>query len=82
MAEANFELFKNIFMKCEDIRCLGSASIALAYVAAGRLDAYIEKGLKPWDFAAGLLLVQDVYKRQVLLHVWKNISPTPWRRLL
>ncbi len=59
MAEANFELFKNIFMKCEDIRCLGSASIALAYVAAGRLDAYIEKGLKPWDFAAGLLLVQE-----------------------
>ena len=46
-------------MKCEDIRCIGSAALSLAYVASGRLDAYIERGLKPWDFAAGLLLVQE-----------------------
>ena len=31
----------------------------LCYVAAGRLDAYVESGLKPWDFAAGLLIVQE-----------------------
>lgn len=58
-AEENFCLFKNIFMKCEDIRCIGSAALSLAYVASGRVDAYIERGLKPWDFAAGLLLVQE-----------------------
>ena len=31
----------------------------LCYVAAGRLDAYMEIGLKPWDYAAGLLIVQE-----------------------
>ena len=34
----------------------GSAAIDLAYVAAGRLDAFWEFGLKPWDMAAGTLL--------------------------
>lgn len=37
----------------------GSAALDLAYVAAGRLDAYWEGGLKPWDIAAGVLLVQE-----------------------
>ncbi|MDQ6988341.1 MAG: inositol monophosphatase family protein [Mariprofundaceae bacterium] len=37
----------------------GSAALDLAYVAAGRIDAYWEAGLKPWDIAAGILLVQE-----------------------
>lgn len=37
----------------------GSAALDLAYVAAGRIDAYWEAGLKPWDIAAGVLLVQE-----------------------
>lgn len=37
----------------------GSAALDLAYVAAGRLDAYWEAGLQPWDIAAGCLLVQE-----------------------
>lgn len=37
----------------------GSAALDLAYVAAGRLDAYWEANLKPWDIAAGILLVQE-----------------------
>jgi myo-inositol-1(or 4)-monophosphatase len=40
-------------------RRLGSAAIDLAYVAAGRLDVFWEQGLKPWDIAAGLLLVRE-----------------------
>jgi myo-inositol-1(or 4)-monophosphatase len=40
-------------------RRLGSAAIDLAYVAAGRLDAFWEQGLKPWDVAAGKLLVEE-----------------------
>jgi len=40
-------------------RRLGSAAIDLAYVAAGRLDGFWEMGLKPWDVAAGVLLVQE-----------------------
>ena len=42
----------------EDIRRTGSAALDLAYVAAGRIDAYWEMGLHPWDMAAGWLLVR------------------------
>ena len=42
-----------------DIRRIGAASLDLAFVAAGRLDAYFERGLKPWDIAAGRLLVDE-----------------------
>ena len=40
-------------------RRMGAASLCLSYVAAGRLDAYVEDGLKPWDYAAGMLIVQE-----------------------
>lgn len=42
-----------------DLRRMGSAALDLSYVAAGRLDGYFERGLKPWDFAAGALLVEE-----------------------
>jgi myo-inositol-1(or 4)-monophosphatase len=41
------------------IRRLGTASLDLAYVAAGRLDGFWEFGLKPWDVAAGIVLVRE-----------------------
>jgi myo-inositol-1(or 4)-monophosphatase len=41
------------------IRRMGSASLDLAYVAAGRFDGFWESGLKPWDIAAGIVLVQE-----------------------
>jgi myo-inositol-1(or 4)-monophosphatase len=40
-------------------RRLGSAAIDLAWVAAGRLDGFYETGLKPWDVAAGIVLVEE-----------------------
>ena len=40
-------------------RRLGSAAIDLAYVACGRMDAFYEEGLKPWDTAAGMILVEE-----------------------
>lgn len=43
----------------QNLRRLGAASVDLAYIAAGHLDAYYEMGLKPWDVAAGILLVQE-----------------------
>lgn len=46
-----------------DLRRLGAASLDLAYVAAGRIDAYYERGLKPWDYAAGVLLVTEAEGR-------------------
>ncbi len=41
------------------VRRMGTASLDLAFVAAGRCDGFWEAGLKPWDIAAGLLLVQE-----------------------
>ena len=45
--------------QAEDIRRSGSAALDLAYVAAARYDGYFEIGLKPWDMAAGVLLVRE-----------------------
>ena len=59
MAEKNFEVFKKLFMDCQDIRRSGSAALDLAYIACGRLDGYFERNLKIWDFAAGMLLVRE-----------------------
>ena len=42
-----------------DIRRAGAAALDLAWLAAGRVDAFYERGLKPWDWAAGRLLVEE-----------------------
>jgi myo-inositol-1(or 4)-monophosphatase len=42
-----------------DVRRAGAAALDLAWLAAGRLDGYYERGLKPWDWAAGRLLVVE-----------------------
>ncbi|MDT8409508.1 MAG: inositol monophosphatase family protein [Wenzhouxiangellaceae bacterium] len=52
-------MFNALFEQCEDVRRAGAASLDLAYVACGRLDGYCELALKPWDTAAGALLVQE-----------------------
>jgi myo-inositol-1(or 4)-monophosphatase len=41
------------------VRRAGAAALDLAYVACGRLDAFWELGLSPWDMAAGTLLIQE-----------------------
>jgi myo-inositol-1(or 4)-monophosphatase len=43
----------------EAFRRLGSAAMDLAYVACGRCDAFYEEGLKPWDMAAGYIIVRE-----------------------
>jgi 3'-phosphoadenosine 5'-phosphosulfate (PAPS) 3'-phosphatase len=45
--------------KTQGLRRLGAAALDLAYVAAGRFDGYWEFNLKPWDAAAGKLLVEE-----------------------
>ena len=45
--------------RSQGVRRAGSAALDLAYVAAGKLDGYYEKGLQPWDIAAGALLVSE-----------------------
>mgnify|MGYP006425882809 CR=1 FL=1 len=56
---AYMQMFDTLFEQCEDVRRAGAASLDLAYVACGRLDGYWELALKPWDTAAGALLVQE-----------------------
>ena len=50
---------KELMGQTAGIRRTGSAAIDLAWVAAGRFDGYIERGLSPWDLAAGVLLVRE-----------------------
>ena len=52
-------LFDRIIRKVQGVRRLGSAALDLAYVACGRFDGFFEVGLKPWDIAAGALLVAE-----------------------
>lgn len=53
------ELLAFYMKNTRGIRRMGSAAVDLAYVAAGRFDAFYEYGLNPWDVAAGALLVQE-----------------------
>ena len=55
----NFKTFEKIYMDCQDLRRTGSAALDLAHIACGRIEGYLEKKLKLWDFAAGALIVRE-----------------------
>jgi myo-inositol-1(or 4)-monophosphatase len=57
--DAYVEMFKWAMTSARGVRRLGSAAADLAYVACGRFDAFWEYDLKPWDVAAGALLVTE-----------------------
>jgi myo-inositol-1(or 4)-monophosphatase len=52
-------MFRAMTERCAGLRRPGSAALDLAYVAAGRLDGFFERGLHPWDMAAGSLLITE-----------------------
>ena len=52
-------MFRDLTQKTSGVRRAGAATLDLAYVAAGRLDAFWEFGLAPWDMAAGSLLITE-----------------------
>jgi myo-inositol-1(or 4)-monophosphatase len=52
-------VFQAVLTRVEDFRRAGTASLDLAWVAAGRMDGYFELGLQPWDVAAGTLIVRE-----------------------
>lgn len=58
-ASAHLKCVDSLLTEAEDIRRTGSAALDLAYVACGRADAYFEAGVKPWDIAAGALMVRE-----------------------
>jgi len=56
---ATLQDLARLMPECAGVRRWGAAALDLAYVAAGRFDGYWERGLKPWDMAAGLLIVAE-----------------------
>jgi myo-inositol-1(or 4)-monophosphatase len=50
--------FRELVYRVRKIRMMGAAALGLTYVATGRFDAYIERGIRLWDIAAGGLIVQ------------------------
>ena len=57
--EEFLEILRPMMAKTAGVRRWGVASLDLAYVAAGRFDGFWERGLSPWDIAAGLVLVRE-----------------------
>lgn len=57
--DAHWGMTRAVMLAAHDIRRSGSAALDLAYVACGRFDAYFEAGVKPWDVAAGSLLMRE-----------------------
>lgn len=71
------ELFGKMLVASQGLRRPGSAAIDLCYVAAGRLDGFWEKGLKPWDTAAGILIVEEAGGK---LSTFEGRPYTPYER--
>jgi myo-inositol-1(or 4)-monophosphatase len=57
--DAYLQMLKSVMQETAGVRRPGSAALDMAYVAAGRVDAFWEIGLSPWDTAAGTLLIQE-----------------------
>jgi myo-inositol-1(or 4)-monophosphatase len=57
--ESGIEVLKSVALKVKKIRTMGSAALDLCYVAAGRIDLFMEVGLQPWDTAAGKIIIQE-----------------------
>jgi myo-inositol-1(or 4)-monophosphatase len=64
----NIHFYQEITLRSHGVRRAGSAALDLAYVAAGRLDAFWEFNLNPWDTAAGVLLVQEAGGKVTDMH--------------
>lgn len=76
--------FEDLFHGCRDIRRAGAAVLDLSHVAAGRLDGFWELYLKPWDMAAGALIVReaggtvsDFFGNQDFLETGNIIAASP-----
>lgn len=60
------ELYQYYGPRSRKLRAMGAAALDLAYIASGRIDAYIEQGIKIWDVAAGNLILEEAGGRVVL----------------
>ena len=58
-ADESFDIGKEVFKNSLDLRRACSSALAIAYVAAGKLNGYFEKNIKPWDYAAATLMLEE-----------------------
>ncbi|MEZ0392346.1 MAG: inositol monophosphatase family protein [Pseudobdellovibrionaceae bacterium] len=72
--QEQLRVFSDVVRKCRGVRRAGAAAYDLAQVARGVFDGFWEKGLKPWDSAAGLLLVEEA-GGQVCTYRGQEYSP-------
>ncbi|MGO8676280.1 MAG: inositol monophosphatase family protein [Limisphaerales bacterium] len=76
--EATFPYFVDIIHRVRKMRIMGSAALALTYVACGRFDAYIERGIRIWDIAAGGFIVEraggQFFREALGDHAYRMIS--------
>lgn len=57
--DESFAIGKEVFRNCLDIRRICSSALAIAYVAAGKINGYFERNIKPWDYAAATLMLEE-----------------------
>jgi myo-inositol-1(or 4)-monophosphatase len=72
--QEQLRVFADVVRKCRGVRRAGAAAYDLAQVARGVFDGYWEKGIKPWDAAAGILLVEEA-GGQVCTYRGKEYNP-------
>lgn len=64
--EKCLELYQFYARRARKLRAMGSAALDMAYIASGRIDAYIEQGIKIWDIAAGQLILEEAGGKVIL----------------
>jgi fructose-1,6-bisphosphatase/inositol monophosphatase family enzyme len=69
------EVLRRVLPNVRDIRRAGAAAVDVCWVAAGRLDAFYELGLAPWDWAAGSLVASEAGARAEVLASPRSDEP-------
>jgi myo-inositol-1(or 4)-monophosphatase len=75
-AKEVFDLIRRVFERSEDIRRGGSAALEICKVACGRADGYLEKTLKPWDYAGGMMVLLEAGGTATN---FEGVVPTAWQ---
>ena len=75
--EEVLDRFKKMVIAAQGIRRPGSAALDMCYVAAGKLDGFWEQGLKPWDTAAGIIIVKEAGGK---LSTFQGTHYTPYEK--
>ena len=67
MLDKNFYTIKEVMKHCSDIRRSGSCALDIAWTACGRVEAYLERRVKLWDYAAGKVILEELAVYYVII---------------